>query len=83
MNKKLPCLLKSYLSLFLKVAPVITVQRSMILHLRPPNRKVVIRPLDNLKTRKAMNANFLGYFIYVETIIYLFLHNCMTSLLIK
>ena len=44
---------------------------------------MVIRPLDNLKTRKAMNANFLGYFIYVETIIYLFLHNCMTSLLIK
>ena len=83
MNKQLPCLLKSYLNLFFKVAPVITVQRSIILHLRPPNRKVLTRPLDNLKTRKAMNAKFLGYFIYVETIIYLLLHNCMISLLIK
>ena len=30
-----------------------------------------------------MNAKFLGYFIYAETIIYSLLHNCMTSPLIK
>ena len=83
MNKQLPYLLKGYLNLFFEVAPVITFQRSIILNLRPPNRKVLTRPLDNLKTRKAMNAKFLGYFIYVETIIYLLLHNCMTSPLIK
>ena len=83
MNKQLPYLLKGYLNLFFEVASVITFQRSIILHLRPPNRKVLTRLLDNLKTRKAMNAKFLGYFIYVETIIYLLLHNCMTSPLIK
>ena len=44
---------------------------------------MLTRPLDNLKTRKAMNAIFLGYVIYVEMIIYLLLHNCMNSLLIK
>ena len=44
---------------------------------------MLTRPLDNLKTRKAMNAKFLGYFIYVEMVIYLLLHNCMISLLIK
>ena len=83
MNKQLPYLLKGYLNLFFEVVPVFTFQRSIILHLRPPNRKVLTRPLGNLKTRKAMNAKFLGYFIYVETIIYLLLHNCMISLLIK
>ena len=83
MNKQLPYLLKDYLNQFFKVAPVNTVQRSIILDLPPPNRKVLSRPLDNLKTRKAMNMKFLGYFIYAETTISLLLHDCMTSPLIK
>ena len=45
--------------------------------------KVLSRPLDNLKTRKAMKMKFLGYFIYAETTISLLLHDCMTSPLIK
>ena len=54
-----------------------------MLDLRPPNRKVLTRLLDNLKTRKAMNAKSLGYFICVETTIFSLVHNCMTSHLIK
>ena len=43
-----------------------------------PYLLMLTRPLDNLKTKKAMNAKFLGYFIYVKTVIYLLLHNCIT-----
>ena len=85
MNKNLPYLRKVYLNLFFKVAPVITVHMSKIHNIRftTSQQKNLARTLDNLKTRKAMNSKFLGYFISLETIIYSLLHNCMTSPLIK
>ena len=46
----------------------------MISDLRPPHRKVLTRPRNNLKTRKAMNGKFSGYSISDETIIYWLLH---------
>ena len=80
MNKNLPYLRKDYLNLFFKVAPVITVHMSKVHNIRftTSQQKNLTRTLDNLKTRKAMNSKILGYFISVETIIYLLLHNCMT-----